>query len=389
MYDLEKANIDQLLIKKHLNQLSREEAAELQTYLRQNDDAIDMHAVYEASATEGQLSPSAAAQDPEATWLELTYKRKQHSRGKYTRYLAAASIFAAVAIAGIWVYQVRKHILSSQYANVIRKQNVIQFKLGDGAVINLKDSVMQTITSAHTILNANNKEMNLRQLTPTGMADSIISELKIPAQRDYTITLSDGSTVRLNAATILKFPLAFHGKERTVFVHGEAFFNVVSDPNHPFIVNTPNGTIKVLGTSFNVNTYRPGQLITSLTSGAVAIYHGNNNIVIQPGTEAVVKKASAASNTGFAVRKFNKTVILSWMNGIYNFHRAPLQDIIEMIPRWFDVQVVFDDPTLATEYFTGAMDKNKDLQIFMTSLKNTNAIQYYYQGNTLHIARRQ
>ena len=106
--------------------------------------------------------------------------------------------------------------------------------------------------------------------------------------------LPDGSSVTLNAGSSLNYPDKFKGDKRTVGLKGEAYFNVTHDASKPFIIEANDVRVKVLGTSFYVNTNSAdGQGEVILTSGRVAVYYDNNPdkvTILEPGEKAVFSK---------------------------------------------------------------------------------------------------
>ena len=89
------------------------------------------------------------------------------------------------------------------------------------------------------------------------------NELVLPRGGEYRLVLSDGTSVRLNSGSILRYPVSFSGKERTVELSGEAFFEVATDSLRPFSVKTDGLVVKAYGTSFNINTLKPGHVYSA------------------------------------------------------------------------------------------------------------------------------
>lgn len=215
-----------------------------------------------------------------------------------------------------------------------------------------------------------------------GGETEVFNTLIVPAAADYAITLSDGTSVRLNSGSRLRFPSEFGSGNREVEVEGEAFFEVAKDTNHPFIVRTGPANIHVLGTSFNLNTYNKGIVKTSLLSGSVLITDGSGHeLHLKPGFEA-----EFSSERGFTERAFDQDDVLSWMKGIYYFHNTPLSELKPVIERWFDIDVVFDQDELTDRRISGLLEKD-ELNNFLKDLQGTVHINFYQKGNTLHLAR--
>lgn len=250
----------------------------------------------------------------------------------------------------------------------------VRLQLSNGRVISLADNTAQSIQLEDALLR------NIHDtLTFTASGDGMMNTLIIPPGKDYTLVLSDGSEIRINAATTLSFPFTFKGNKREVRVNGEAYFKIARKAGQPFIVHTPESAIEVMGTSFNVNTYHGGRMTVSLMEGAVKVKAGNEVRTLQPGSQAIYRPQK-----GMEVKAFDKTEVLAWLNGEYLFHDTPLQEIARVIPRWYGVSVVLDNPAIVNKRFSGVIHKDKPLCIFLEHLQKTSEVRFHYKGNVLH-----
>lgn len=181
-----------------------------------------------------------------------------------------------------------------------------------------------------------------------------------PRGGQYQLTLSDGSKVWLNAASSITFPTAFTGNKREVSITGEAYFEVAHNALMPFDVKVGNIKVKVLGTHFNVNAYDDEDAIkTTLLQGSVKVSKGNEDILIVPGEQVRVNKASAK----ITVKKnIDLEEVVAWKNGLFQFDQAGIKTIMRQIARWYDIDVEFED---------GLPDKKYDGKIY----RNVNASQ--------------
>lgn len=181
--------------------------------------------------------------------------------------------------------------------------------------------------------------------------DQKIRELKLatPSGGQYEAVLPDGTRVWLNAASTLKFPSSFSGKDRIVTLSGEAYFNVSKDKTHPFKVRTARQEVEVLGTHFNVNSYADEPTVnTTLFEGSVKI---NDDILLVPGEQANLYK------TGKVVVSKAGADAAAWKDGKFAFEDTDLQTVLRQLARWYDVEIVYPNG-IPQESFTGYIDRN-------------------------------
>lgn len=134
-----------------------------------------------------------------------------------------------------------------------------------------------------------------------------------------------------------------------------------------------------MGTEFNVNTYATNVLKTALVSGSVRVNDKNNSTVLKPG------EYLTCNEKGKKLSTLDTKSILSWRNGVYFFRNTPFREIADMIPRWFDIQVIIDDEELNNMPFTGQLDKSESLESFLAPIQYTSGINYTLRGKLLHI----
>ncbi|WP_161964237.1 FecR family protein [Chitinophaga flava] len=165
--------------------------------------------------------------------------------------------------------------------------------------------------------------------------------LSTPRGGQFRVVLPDGTTVWLNAASSLRYPLAFTGKQRLVEVTGEAFFTVAPDAAKPFHVKV-NGVVEVavLGTSFNINAYTDEQYIrTTLLEGAVNVTKGATTVRLHPGQQA---EASNRANGLQVATGIDPAQVVAWKNGVFDFNRMPLDVVMRQLARWYDIEVAYE-----------------------------------------------
>ncbi len=168
------------------------------------------------------------------------------------------------------------------------------------------------------------------------------------AGQDQIQTLPDASSVHLNDASMLSYDDQSYSTERTLRLEGEAFFEVTKGA--PFIVQTDQGSIEVLGTSFNVFSRESGFEVRCYT-GKVRVKSKKSEVVLLPG-----QMFSTLSEGGLkGVEKFDQEKYKDWRQGFFSFQDASLSDVVDEIERQYDVRVILDKdiPDVAyTGFFT-------------------------------------
>ncbi len=205
-----------------------------------------------------------------------------------------------------------------------------------------------------------------------------MNRIVVPRGEEYQIVLSDGTKVWLNADTYLVFPSVFDRRERVVAVEGEAFFEVVHNASWPFVVKMDKSTIKVLGTSFNINTY-DRRNTTTLVEGLVELVVECGNCRLKPGEQGVVEngKVSVAS---VDVREY-----ISWKDGFFIFRNRRLEDALTVLSRWYDLQVFYQDERMKDLHFTGNIRKHSDVRQLLKYWEETGMVGFEMKGKTLTV----
>ncbi|KIC95993.1 FecR family protein [Flavihumibacter solisilvae] len=179
-----------------------------------------------------------------------------------------------------------------------------------------------------------------------------------------TIVLPDGSKVWLGADSRLKYPELFTQDNRTLELDGEAFFEVVKNPEKPFIINMKDGAIRVLGTSFNVKAYSAdGVIVTSVATGKVAfvpsIRSGADSVFLTPGRKASYRTANGA----LTVSETDASNDRAWIDGVLNFESETLSDIARTLSRYYGKQIVFRDNKAKQFRYTGKFSNSSAAEI--------------------------
>lgn len=203
------------------------------------------------------------------------------------------------------------------------------------------------------------------------------------------IQLPDGSKIWLNADSKLRYPEAFKGKNREIYLNGEAFFDVAKNPEHPFIIHLANGTVQVLGTSFNVRAYDNEPVVeTSVATGRIAFipkYHTTrrkqDTVFLTPDHKASYTYTMETLSTDITSGKEDK----AWTEGRLIFRSKSMEQIGVELERDFGKKVTFLDEGPKAFIFTGAFENNS-LDEIMYYLSRTKNFSYKITNTELLIA---
>lgn len=366
--------IKSLMIEKLDNHIDPEDELLLQRLISEQKDVQVMWDEMQQLFSVGNGREMIEKLDARQEWENLHHKLKQERRRKITRYIGFAAGIAAAVVAVLMYLKLPQATQKKTIAAAPAK--AILLKIGDGKEIDLTDAGNEAIVAGEARLHNNGKVLTLQ-----GGASKQWSTISVPAGMDYQIKLSDSSTLWLNAATTAHFPVNFNGNIREIEITGEAYLQVAKDASRPFIVHLPGGAdIEVLGTAFNINSYDSGTVKVALVEGSVNMRTAAQTLGLKPGYQAQV-----AANTPMEVSRFDQRQVLSWMKGQYIFSNAPVQEIALTLQRWYDVEVVIDNPDAGRKRFTGIIHKQKKLQDFLDNLSSTAEVSYYFKGAVLHL----
>lgn len=177
------------------------------------------------------------------------------------------------------------------------------------------------------------------------------NKLYVPSGQRACITLIDGTNIWLNAGSTLLYPPVFKSKERRVTLIGEAFFNVATDKEKPFIVSTKSIDIKAVGTKFNVYSYpKTNYVCTSLIEGSIHVYESGketHTITLKPNEQVYFQ------NGTMHVQQIKNPADFLWKDGIYNFENEPFGNIAKRLEIYYDINIVVGDSLVAAREYTG------------------------------------
>lgn len=211
-------------------------------------------------------------------------------------------------------------------------------------------------------------------------------ECFVPNGERKQLTLADGSTVWLNAGSILLYPEEFNADTRTLFLSGEANFTVAKDAQRPFIVKTNYLDIEALGTVFNVNAYPDSEnTIAILKSGKIRVDDKSGicpSVILHPNEELVFNHAS----NSFKKENVDAERVTGWTEGYLIFHRESLDNIFRAMERRYNVKINYNDSKFSAMTFTVRFHAEETLEEALIILKQIGVnFQYKIVDNDVFI----
>ncbi|MFD2286546.1 DUF4974 domain-containing protein [Pedobacter petrophilus] len=200
-----------------------------------------------------------------------------------------------------------------------------------------------------------------------------------------TITLGDGTLVKINAASQFRYPKKFSGDNRNVYLSGEAFFDVKKDPQHPFIVHTEKMDVQVLGTAFNVKIYPNDDFAeTTLIRGKVVISlkQDHQSFTLRPND-----KFTLSNGKGLVSRIDGESQVeTAWTNHELLFKNSRFDEVAKLLERHYDVDISFKNPELKQLVFTAHFTK-ENITEALDALKFIGNFNYSVKGKNVYIYR--
>lgn len=252
----------------------------------------------------------------------------------------------------------------------------------DKAILTLEDGSAVVLEKDKTY-QKNNAVCNGKELVygnhDKAKSGLVYNYLTIPRGGQFQLKLSDGTKVWLNSESKIKFPVAFkEGSLRQVeLIYGEAFFEVSPSTAHQgakFKVLNKNQEVEVLGTEFNIKAYQDeDKIYTTLVEGKVAVSNSNSTKHLTPNQQSVIN----LKNGNMVVNPIDAYNEVLWTKGIFSFKGKKLKEIMNVMSRWYDFQVEFQNPKLEEVKFNGVLSKNDNIKEILSIIKKTNFINEY------------
>jgi len=252
----------------------------------------------------------------------------------------------------------------------------------DKATLTLEDGSVVALEKGNTYQtqNANsNGEEIVYEAGKRNRTEVAYNYLTIPRGGEFFVKLSDGTQVWLNSESKLKYPVKFiEGTTREVeLVYGEAYFDVSPSTKHKgskFKVFNKSQEVEVLGTEFNIKAYKDEvNVYTTLVEGKVAVNFDNKKQYLNPSQQSNFN----LNNNSLVIKTVDVYNEISWKEGVFSFDGKSIQEVMKVLSRWYDINVIFENKISENLEFVGILRKNKSLEEILSNIKNSGIIMDY------------
>lgn len=299
----------------------------------------------------------------------------------FYKYIAAAVVFIAFISGFLYfskdnVIEPNKLIVKGNKIDVLPGVDKAILILSDGSKIVLDDAKNENIVEkAGLVISKTTDGQLLYKVSSTLPKSATIAYNTISTSKgnQYQILLPDGTKVWLNAASSLKYPEVFTGNERKVILSGEAYFEVAKNKDMPFIVQTRNQDVQVLGTHFNINSYSDEQSIkTTLLEGAIKVTNANFSKILKPGEQSLVENNGLGNIN--VIKNIDVDSEIAWKKGLFSFNNVALKTILIQLERWYDIKI--DYQSIPDKRYNGMVPRKSNLSEVLNMLELTGNISF-------------
>lgn len=191
-----------------------------------------------------------------------------------------------------------------------------------------------------------------------------------------TVSLPDGTIVKLNAGSTISYPAEFSGNKREVRFSGEGFFEVVKDSSKPFIIESDGIFTKVLGTSFNLRSYsNEGEINVAVVTGKVEIRQpADTSVLLLPYEMGVFDK----SKRQITKQVYDSGIVLAWQDDVLNFNKMPLPKVVDELEKWYGVKFVMDEDVRLSGDFSGIF-QHSSLEHVLEGIQYTSISKFQFK----------
>lgn len=312
-------------------------------------------------------------------------------RNPYKKWLGiAATLIVMMGLSLVYLQEESTPLAQPKALSVETSINrdVITLQLDNGTIQTISEDGNRTIINQEGAIVGSQQGTSINYSGNNTNNTLIYNTLSIPNGKLFDLVLSDGTKVKLNSGSSIKYPVQFlPGNHRKVFLRGEAYFEIAKDTENPFIVNANDLEVQVLGTQFNLSYYpEDPEITTVLVEGSVELYKEgadkNSNTVtrLRPGQKAEWKSAEKE----MSVKQVDTELYTAWKEGYLLFKATPFSIIKTKLERHFNITIEDKDKRMENEVYTATF-KEETIEEILEAFKEDISFSYTRVDNKIII----
>jgi transmembrane sensor len=369
--------------------LSKKEAEELKIWLKEDSEHQKKFKHYHSLYGKNRTIDFLEQMDKEKSWSIISNKISPKTR-KLHIWLPYAASVAVIAVISVFLFleyrsevDFSKDYNFAQVAEIGSKKAVLT--LADGSKMKLHERQVRSISEVDGT-QISKDSTNTLSYSPVASVQSklIYNRIEVPRGGEYSLTLSDGTKVWLNAESELRYPVNFRKTKRDVFLIGEAYFEVAHNKEAPFTVHIHDSKVKVLGTKFNISGYEDQEFIaTTLVEGSVEVNNLSQKELLKPGYQSIVNRGG----DDISVSEVDTHLYTSWVEGVFEFEVTELEYIMAQLGRWYNVKFFFNEESLKHIRFTGAITRDKPIEFALKMIEKISDVDFAIKDDYIIVGR--
>lgn len=352
--------MENLILKYLTDSISENEREQLVEYLQEPENRKRFKELVKINHRLNKEYTKVNTSEAKSGLLTSIPSKKLLKRKLFPILLKYAAVFAGVAIIGYGIYSNSPH-----QDNTRVNDPQITLQLEDGSIQIIDNNATASILDANGNIVSRQKNNQLFYSRKENSKILVYNTLHVPYGKSFKLELSDGTLVTLNAGTNLKYPVNFiKDSNRTVYLDGEAFFEVKKDIDHPFIVTTKDMDVQVLGTKFNITSYLEDQKTsTVLVNGKVQAYNKmipEENVILEPNQRVSME------NNMLKIDDVKVDKYIAWVQGQLIFEEDSFKVITNKLERKFNLKIINNYPDLENLNITASFSTETIDQVLKT-----------------------
>ncbi len=315
---------------------------------------------------------------------EGKYSAEQKKARLWSRLVMTSSVLITISVC-LWFYCTSRYPKVNRYSLVSSQNDIPPGKFQ--AVLTLANGKIIKLSSAHSGVVIDASELTYYDGSIANAANHLSQSgiIVTPKGGQYRITLPDGTSVWLNAASRLSFSLMSEKMPtRNVELNGEAYFEVAKD-SRPFIVKTAQQEVEVLGTHFNINSYVDENMAkTTLVNGLLRVVNRNSKIesILRPGQQSIVVKDK------LTIEPADIESVLAWKDGYFRFTgHENITEIMPKVARWYNVKIAYKGD-MSDVGFSGTVSRFKNISALLEKMELNSPVKFQIDKDLITVIKR-